>query len=131
MSRLLYASKMGKGGVMLTGDIGCGKSLISKVHKKRLIEEGSEVSLLPNPPLGPIEFLQGIPYQLGITEPPDSKGKLLQILHKRMIHNMGQHKETLIIVDEAQILNEETFEDAIGLWMHSIQGCWQKPALSG
>lgn len=112
LSRLLYASKLGKGGVMLTGDIGCGKTLISKVYEKRLIEGGSVVSLLPNPPLGPVEFLQEILYQLGIAEPPDSKGKILQILQKRMIRNMEQHKETVIIVDEAQILNEETFEEA-------------------
>jgi len=112
LSRLLYASKMGKGGAMLTGDIGCGKTLISKVYEKKLIEGGSVVSVVPNPPLGSIEFLQEILYQLGITEPPDSKGKLLQILHKKMIRNMEQHKETVIIVDEAQILNEETFEEA-------------------
>jgi len=112
LSRLIYASKMGKGGAMLTGDIGCGKTLISKVYSKKLIEEGSEVSLLSNPPLGPVEFLQEILYQLGISEVPDSRTKLLQILHKRMIHNMEQNKETVIIVDEAQILNEETFEEA-------------------
>ncbi len=112
LSRLIYASKMGKGGAMLTGDIGCGKTLISKVYSKKLIEEGSDVSLLSNPPLGPVEFLQEILYQLGISEVPDSRTKLLQILHKRMIHNMEQNKETVIIVDEAQILNEETFEEA-------------------
>jgi len=112
LSRLIYASKMGKGGAMLTGDIGCGKTLISKVYSKKLIEEGSEVSLLSNPPLGPVEFLQEILYQLGISEVPDSRTKLLQILHKRMIHNMEQNRETVIIVDEAQILNEETFEEA-------------------
>ncbi len=98
---------------MLTGDIGCGKTLISRVYTKKLIEEGAAgVSLLPNPPLGPIELLQEILYQLGITELPDSKTKLLQILNKRMIHNMEEHKETVIIIDEAQILNEETFEEA-------------------
>ena len=112
LSRLLYASKVGKGGAMLTGDIGCGKTLISKVYEKELIEGGAVVSLLPNPPLESVEFLQEILYQLGITEVPDSKGKILQILHKKLISNMEQHKETVIIVDEAQILNEETFEEA-------------------
>ena len=112
LSRLLYASQMMKGGAMLTGDIGCGKTLISKVYMKKLIEEGSEVSLLTNPPLGPIEFLQEILHQQGITELPDSKFKLLQILNKNVIHNMEQDKETIIIIDEAQILNEKTFEEA-------------------
>jgi len=49
---------------------------------------------------------------MDITELPDSKTKLLQILNKKMIDNMEQRKETIIIIDEAQILNEETFEEA-------------------
>lgn len=112
LSRLLYASKMRKGGAMLTGDIGCGKTLISKIYMKELVEEGSEVILLTNPPLGPIEFLQEILHQLGITELPDSKAKLLQILEKKMIRNMERNKVTIIIVDEAQVLNDEAFEEA-------------------
>ena len=112
LSRLIYASEMSKGGAMLTGDIGCGKTLISRVYTRKLREDGCEVSLLPNPPLGPLEFLQEILYQLGVTELPDSKTRLLQILQKRLIHNMEEGKETVIIIDEAQILNEETFEEA-------------------
>lgn len=112
LSRLLYAAKMRKGGAMLTGDIGCGKTLISKIYMKKLVEEGSEVIILTNPPIGPIEFLQEILHQLGIAEPPDSKSKLLQILNKRMLHNMELNKVTTVVIDEAQILNKEAFEEA-------------------
>lgn len=112
LSRLLYASKMMKGGAMLTGDIGCGKTLISKVYMKRLRNDGSEVSLLTNPPLEPVELLQEILYQMSINDLPNSKNKLLQILNRKMLDNMEQNKETIIIIDEAQILNEETFEEA-------------------
>jgi general secretion pathway protein A len=112
LSRLIYASKMMKGGAMLTGDIGCGKTLISKIYMKRLTEDGCEVSLLSNPPLGPVDFLQEILYQLGFADLPDSKSKLLQILHKRMISNMEQNRQTIVIIDEAQILSQETFEEA-------------------
>ena len=112
LSRLLYASKMRKGGAMLIGDIGCGKTMISKVYTNKLMEEGYGVILLTNPPLGPVEFLQEILQQLGIKDLPDSRARLLQILNKHMIYNMEQNKETIVIVDEAQILNEETFEEA-------------------
>ena len=97
---------------MLIGDIGCGKTMISKVYTNKLIEEGYGVILLTNPPLGPVEFLQEILHQLGIKDLPDSRTKLLQILNKHMIYNMEQNTETIVIVDEAQILNEETFEEA-------------------
>jgi len=56
--------------------------------------------------------LQEILQQLGIKDLPDSRARLLQILNKHMIYNMEQNKETIVIVDEAQILNEETFEEA-------------------
>ena len=97
---------------MLTGDIGCGKTLISKIFMQRLIKEGSEVVLITNPPLGPVEFLQEVLHQMGFTDLPDSKGKLLQVLRKKMIHNMDRDKVTLLLIDEAQILNDETFEEA-------------------
>jgi type II secretory pathway predicted ATPase ExeA len=112
LSRLLYASKMMKGGAMLTGDIGCGKTLISRVYMSRLQQHGSEVSLLTNPPLEPVELLQEILVQMNVAEVGNSKTKLLQTLNRRIRENMEQRKETIIIIDEAQILNEETFEEA-------------------
>jgi len=112
LSRLLYVSRMSKGAAMLTGDIGCGKTLISRVYRNKLREAGADVALLTNPPYRPFEFLQEILYQLGIEEPPDSKTKLLQILYKKMISNMEQNKGTIIVIDEAHILPEETFEEA-------------------
>ena len=112
LSRLLYGSRMRKGGVMLTGDIGCGKTMVSKVYTNKLMEEGYGVILLTNPPLGPVEFLQEILYQMGVEKLPDSRTKLLQLLNKHMVYNMEQNKETIVIIDEAQILNEETFEEA-------------------
>jgi type II secretory pathway predicted ATPase ExeA len=103
---------MMKGGAMLTGEIGCGKTMISKVYMDKLVEEGSEVILLTNPPLKPIELLQEILYQMGITDTTDSKAKLLQSLNKKIMSNMEQNQETIVIIDEAQILNEETCEEA-------------------
>ena len=112
LSRLLYASKMMKGGAMLTGEIGCGKTLISRVYMKRLYQDGAEVSLLTNPPLEPVDLLQGILLQMNINDLPTSKTQLLQALNSKIIANREQNKETIIIIDEAQILNEETFEEA-------------------
>jgi general secretion pathway protein A len=96
LSRLLYASRLSKGAAMLTGDIGCGKTLISRVYKNKVKEAGAEISLLTNPPYNPIEFLQTILYQQGIGDPPDSKARLLQMLGRK----------------KAQGLPEETFEEA-------------------
>ena len=112
LGRLLYASRMSKGAAMLTGNIGCGKTLISRVYRNKLREARADVALLNNPPHRPIEFLQEIAYQMGTEEPPDSKTKLLHILYKRMIANTQQNKKTIVLIDEAHVLPEETLEEA-------------------
>lgn len=112
LSRLLYASRLNKGAAVLTGDIGCGKTLISRVYKIKVKEAGAEISLLTNPPYKPIEFLQTILYELGIGDPPDSKARLLQMLGRKMVQNLENNKGTIIVIDEAQGLPEETFEEA-------------------
>ena len=112
LSRLIYASTMMKGGAMLTGNIGCGKTLISKVYMNALSEQGFQVCLLTNPPNGSVELLQVILYHMDLSEFPDSKTKLMQTLKARLMRSAEHNKGTIIIIDEAQILNKETFEEA-------------------
>ncbi len=112
LSRLLYASKMMKGGAMLTGSIGCGKTLISKVYMSKLLEEGCDVYLLLNPPAGPAELLEQILYGMDIDNIPDSKSKALHILNEKIVKNKKNNIETIVIIDESQMLNDETFEEA-------------------
>ena len=112
LSRLLYVSRSSKGAALLTGDIGCGKTLISRVYKNKMKEAGTEVILLTNPHYNPVEFLQIIVYQLGIEDPPDSKARLLQMLGRKAIKNLENKKGTIIVIDEAQGIPEETLEEA-------------------
>jgi general secretion pathway protein A len=111
LSRLLYAVKMKKGGAMLSGDIGCGKTTLTKVCIQELAGGRYDISLIVNPKLEPLEFLQEVVYQLGISDVPDTKVKCLRVLNERMAQNMRSHKETLLMVDEAQLLNHSTLEE--------------------
>jgi general secretion pathway protein A len=111
LSRLLYTIKMKKGGGMLSGDIGCGKTTLTKVCIRELTSERYNISLIVNPKLEPLEFLQEVVYQLGIMDVPDTKGKCLRVLKDRMTQNMKSNKETLLMVDEAQLLNQATLEE--------------------
>jgi len=112
LSRLLYVSRSSKGAALLTGDIGCGKTLISRVYKNKMKAAGTEIILLTNPHYNPVEFLQIIVYQLGIADPPDSKARLLQMLGGKAIKNLESKKGTIIVIDEAQGIPEETLEEA-------------------
>ena len=112
LKRLLYAVKTRKGGAMLIGEIGCGKTLISRALVLELMPEGKwEFGVITQSQLGPIELLKEILYQLRIDNSFKSKTALLHALHDQMIENHKDGKHTVLIVDEAQaITNMETFD---------------------
>jgi general secretion pathway protein A len=111
LTRLIYAAEMRKGGAMLSGELGCGKTTLSKVYIKELAEDRFDIGLIINPKLESIEFLQEILYQFDIPDIPDTKVECLRALNDKMLENMKANMETLLIVDEAQLLTESTFEE--------------------
>jgi general secretion pathway protein A len=111
LTRLIYAAEMRKGGAMLSGDVGCGKTTLSKVCIRELSGARYDIAAIINPKLDSKEFLQEILYQFGIAEVPDTKVECLRVLNYKMIENMKMKKETLLIVDEAQLLTESAFEE--------------------
>ncbi len=122
LSRLIYAAKMRKGGAMLSGDIGCGKTTLTKVYVQKLSAEQFDIGLIINPKLEPLEFLQEVLYQLGVTELPDSKGGCLRALNEKMAENAKAQKGTLLVVDEAQALDESGFEEVRLLLNSQVNG---------
>ena len=111
LTRLIYAAEMRKGSAMLSGEIGCGKTTLSMVYVRELPEDKYDVGIIINPKLDSLEFLQEILYQFGIENIPDTKVKCLRVLNEKLLKNLNEGKETLLIVDEAQILDESTFEE--------------------
>ena len=111
LTRLIYAARMRKGGAMLSGEIGCGKTTLTRVFVRELSSEPFEIGLVANPNLGPLEFLQEVAYQLGATEIPDTKVLCLRSLNERLIRNLKASKETVLIVDEAQLVSNQVFDE--------------------
>ena len=112
--RLMYTVRDAKGAMLLTGGYGCGKTILSRVFLNELVGMNRyEVALMTNPRYNAKEFLVEIVYQLG-GERHDykSKGELLHIFNEMIYRNLENHKETVIVVDEAQAIEDlETFEE--------------------
>ena len=111
LTRLIYAAKMRKGAAMLSGELGCGKTTLMKVCVQELPGDRFDIGLIINPKLDPVEFLQEVVYQFDIKDMPRSKVECLRILNEKMYENMKTNKDTLLIVDEAQLLDQSVLEE--------------------
>jgi len=113
LTRLLYAVAERKGGMLLTGDYGCGKTLMSRVLVRELSPERFELAVVANPNLPPNEFLEETLYQFGVPAGP-GRSKL-ELVHRleafvRSCEAAGRHP--VLVVDEAQMVRDrETLEE--------------------
>ena len=110
ISRLFYVIDTNKGAGLLTGEIGAGKTMVSRALLRKLNSGRYEVGLITNPSLPLKDFIKEIGYQLGILPTSDSKGDLIRAVNECLLTNFRDGKETVLIVDEAQVIKDE------GLW---------------
>ncbi|RLC27449.1 MAG: ATPase [Deltaproteobacteria bacterium] len=111
LMRLSYAVERRKGCALLSGDIGCGKTTLSRVFLRRISGKKYDVALVANPCLGPKQFLQDVLYRFGVSRVPASKVEVLRVLNERLNENLEKKRETVLIVDEAQLLSRATLEE--------------------
>lgn len=111
--RLLYTVKELKGAMLLTGDYGCGKTMLSRVFLNEIMGSQYEVALVTNPRFSANELLAEIIYQLGGGIQRDlSKVQLLRIFNDILYANLMAKKETIVVIDETQAIDHlETYEE--------------------
>ena len=80
LTRMLYAITEGQGAMMLTGDYGCGKTLLTRTLLDELSPDKYEVALIPYPNLTAIELLREILDQFGYDAQSFDKVQLLRTL---------------------------------------------------
>jgi general secretion pathway protein A len=101
-----------KGAIVLTGEIGCGKSTISQRILLNLPEDRFDVALITYSRLTPVEMLYEVSQQLGIEPVEQDKNTLLKALQEHLTSNAESGRGTLICIDEAQsIPSLATFEE--------------------
>ncbi len=110
--RLIYAVTRNKGAVLLTGEIGCGKTTLSRVFLQQFRNAKFDIVLMTNPSLEPVDFLKDAIQQIGLpAEPSASKLDLLNIINYRLIENSKINRAMLLVIDEAQLIPRATFEE--------------------
>jgi general secretion pathway protein A len=112
LAALYYGVRRHKGFVVVTGEVGTGKTLLLRCLL-RLLEESKDVSYayLFNSRLAPMEFLQYIVADFGMTSAGKSKGELLFDLGQFLVDRNVRKMTTVLVVDEAHHLSEELLEE--------------------
>ena len=116
--RLVYTVRHRKGCGMLTGEYGCGKTTLSRALIQRLEAERYEIGLLTNPSWNAIDFLREILYQLGTETAETSKPELLHMLYDIFFRNFREGRDTVVIVDEAQLIDDEAVFEELRLLLN-------------
>jgi general secretion pathway protein A len=111
-SRMLYAIRERKGALILTGECGSGKTLLSRVLLGELSGEGYQSAVILNPILEPLELFKEIIYQLGGNSVSlSTKMDLLHYLNDLLYKNKDENKNTVILIDEAQAIPLQALEE--------------------
>jgi general secretion pathway protein A len=112
LAALYYGVRRHKGLVVVTGEVGTGKTLLLRCLL-RLLEQSKDVAYayLFNSTLCPTEFLQYTLADFGVPASGKNKCELLTDLSRFVITRGTQRKTTVLIVDEAHQLSEETLEE--------------------
>lgn len=109
LMRLLYVIQGRRGAAVLTGDIGCGKTLVSRTLVNELAPQRYDVAVVTSPILTPVQFLREIIYQFEGDKDHNTAQRVdcLHAINRRMIGNYQSGRETIVIIDEAHLVMEK------------------------
>jgi len=105
---LLVSVKSGDGFIKVTGEVGTGKTLLCRKLLNAL-EEDFDTVYIPNPYMNCNALLIAVIAEMGIADKLE-KDNFLACINQQLIENARQSRGTVIILDEAQSLPEETLE---------------------
>lgn len=109
--------------VLLTGEIGCGKTTLSRALMDAL-DDSFKVVCLINPRLTPLEFLNSLARHLGVEEPARFKVDLLEQIGKILYDYFEQGRTPVVVIDEAQLVpHKETFDEIRLLTNFQLDDC--------
>lgn len=115
---LLYAVNENKGAALLTGDIGCGKTLLARALISRLDADDFEIALVANPRLDEDDFIREILYQFGQDTEAPNRLSIMHHFNEFLYANAGEGKKSILIIDEAQLIKNEMILEEIRLLLN-------------
>ena len=112
LAALYYGVRRRKGFVVLTGEVGTGKTLLLRCLLQ-LLKDSNDVkyAYVFNGRLTPLEFLQYVAGDLGLPAAGKSKSELLLDLASYVVSRSEKKLTTVLVVDEAHHLSPDILEE--------------------
>jgi len=110
LATLRYGILDNKGFLLLTGDVGTGKTTLINTLIGSLDDDVIYASV-PDPSLEKLDFFNYIGAAFGIGTEFDSKGKFLSSFSEFLNKAFENNQKVLLIIDEAQLLTQELLEE--------------------
>lgn len=111
LATLAYGVTNRKGFVLLTGDVGTGKTTLLNVFMQWLAKRSAATAFIFNPRMRPDEFLDFMMADFGIHCDDVSKSRRLVALNHWLLDHHQMGLPVVLIVDEAQQLSAEMLEE--------------------
>ncbi|MGV3652980.1 MAG: AAA family ATPase, partial [Noviherbaspirillum sp.] len=111
LAHLLYGIRSGGGFVLLTGEIGAGKTTVCRCFIQQ-VPDGCNLAYLFNPRQTVDELLQTICQEFGVEPPPgaSSAKERVDALNRFLLQAHAAGRNNVLIIDEAQNLSADVLE---------------------
>src|SRR5216683_704710 len=111
LANLMYGVQSRKGFIVLTGEVGTGKTTMLECLRDFLDAQQITFAFLFNSRLTPEQFFEMLAYDLDLRCNRTSKTEVLFALNNLLIEKAEQGRTTVLIVDEAHNLDWNVLEE--------------------
>ena len=111
LAHLLYGVGSGGGFILLTGEVGTGKTTVNRCLLEQL-PDTTDLAIILNPALSAVELLATACDELTIDYPKGTSSLkvLTDALHRFLLTNHQAGRRTVLMIDEAQHLDFDVLE---------------------
>jgi general secretion pathway protein A len=111
LANLIYGVQSRKGFIVLTGEVGTGKTTMLECLRDHLSAHHIPFGFVFNSRLTPEQFFETIAYDFDLKCARSSKTEVLFAMNEMLVDRANQNRTTVLIVDEAQNLDWDVLEE--------------------
>ena len=99
-----------EGFALIYGDVGSGKTTVSRIFINSLPRETYNTALILNPVTDDTEFMKELLREFYVQDIPSTNKELYDTLRLFLLEEFKNGKENVLVIDEAQLLSYELLE---------------------